>query len=145
MTIVDAHQVNVEFTPSSGKSYNFYSDPENYIYDSIYLFDTLPSRDTYFYYEGLYGNSSHINGGVIQPFFLFLNGTGQEYIPVQVNYNSSTHSYTAKFFIDLPQTEAFSIGISFSTVYLHTDISENEYNWFYLSNSNTINSPVFRL
>ncbi len=132
LNIVGPREIHVIFAyPTELMYYDefYYSD---YYYNSVTLFNYGNMNYAYnsFTYVGnYYGDANHRNGTNVQPFFLFINGTGTAYAPSFVDrYNSSYYYASFTLPSNLPTNQNFKMGISFSTT--HLDYFGDAYDYY---------------
>lgn len=142
LEIIDPYQVNVEFKDSSSKIFNvlYPGSDERGELISLFTLGNLINDYCFFNFYGSYGDESHRNGTDVKPFFLFLNGV--EYRPSQIRYRTSTRTYTAKFFIDVPVKQSFRLGVSFSCLKMYYEYGPENYDWKDIYSSQIIESDL---
>ncbi len=118
LEIVSANEIHVIFRITDDYVYDLVQNGYYYYSVDLFNFGDLSYGTNYYTYNGNsnYGDANHRNGTNVQPFFLFLRGTGTAYAPTFVGRYNSSYFYAA-FFLNVPTNQNFTMGISFTTIH----------------------------
>ncbi len=142
LNIVGYREVQIIFKRPASRTYYDYSSSSDWSYSSVNLFGFGSMISTYEYYNyygySYYGDINHRNGNNVQPFFLFVNGSGTAYAPTFVERYDINYLYASFSIPNLPTNQNFKLGISFST--LHCDYYGDAYDTYFweVGNSNIV-------